>query len=148
MGRNRSIIKAVLAILILTLIAWYGYFEARAFLRGPVLDIQEPENGSRVTSDIIDIKGTAHNISQITLNGRAIYITKEGVFNEKLVLMPGYNIITLEAANRFNKETRETLTLIYAPLTKRLPYMQNATSSATTSIQAATSSAESSSLLQ
>lgn len=100
---------------LLLLILGYSAFEARKILTGPDLQITSPTvNGSHVTYDpYIHVAGIAKNIKEITLNGKSIYIDEAGNFKEKFLLISGYNIIQLEAKDKFNKQTREVIELTY-----------------------------------
>ena len=47
------------------------------------------------------------------MNDRQMFTDEEGEFSEKLLLSYGYNIITVKAKDRFGRETKKTLELIY-----------------------------------
>ncbi len=93
-------------------IGGYSLYEARNIIRGPILEIFEPTDGSAIENPLIEIKGMAQNISSISINDRAITVDKEGVFNEKLLLSPGYNIIKLSAEDKFGRHTEKMLELV------------------------------------
>lgn len=95
------------------LIFGYAYFQMHNLLTGPVITIESPSNGSVFPTAQTKILGATQNIASITLNGRQIFINEAGAFEEKLILSPGYNIITLHAEDKFGRETIETLELIY-----------------------------------
>jgi predicted ATPase len=80
---------------------------------GPVISISEPSNGATLTSSLIEVLGTTKNISSINLNDRQIFINESGAFEEKLLLSPGYNIITFRAEDRFGRKTQKVLELVY-----------------------------------
>jgi hypothetical protein len=91
----------------------YTYFQSIAFLRGPILSVEFPQNGATLEESLVTVVGSASYITKLSLNGRPIFIDEDGRFSEKLLLMYGYNIITLEANDRFDRTTRETLELVY-----------------------------------
>lgn len=99
---------------------FYGYFQSREFLLGPRLYVLEPKNGSVVGEPAVTISGTARNVSRISLNDNQIFTDRNGVFREKLLLLPGYNILTLKAEDRFGKKTKKILELDYNPPTKEV----------------------------
>lgn len=78
-----------------------------------MVSITAPLNGSSVNSSFIEIEGKALNISYITLNDRQIFTNEEGIFKEKLLLSYGYNVITISAKDRFGRNTKEILEIIY-----------------------------------
>ena len=99
----------------------YVYLQSREYLRGPVLTIEEPLNGSMSTTSLVALLGRAHNISFLTLNGRQIFTDEQGRFKESLLLQDGYNIMTLEAKDRFGHSVEKRLELVYKPEAQQVP---------------------------
>ncbi len=106
-------IKAIIFSLLIVSILGYTYFQMRDLVTGPVITVTSPENGAVFGTAPVDIVGSTRNISEITLNDRDIFISEDGVFSEKLLLSPGYNIITLQAEDRFGRTTQKILELTY-----------------------------------
>lgn len=94
------------------IIVGYSLFQAQKILRGPVIDIYTPENGATYNQALIEIDGRARNISYLNLNDRPIFTDKDGYFKEKLLLSPGYNIIKLDAMDKFKKYTEKIIQVI------------------------------------
>lgn len=80
---------------------------------GPQIIIKSPENGLSFTTPFIEIVGEAKNTSFISMNGRTIYINEKDEFREKLLLPPGTSIIKIDARDRFERSTEETLWYTY-----------------------------------
>jgi hypothetical protein len=97
--------------LLLICAALYGLFEARRFLTGPVLTIESPLPGSHISS-VLTVRGTAQNISFITLNGRQIYVDDAGKFEETLTPAKGYTVLTVEVRDRFGRTDQEALPVV------------------------------------
>ena len=110
---KRATIKNLVFVFLIFSILGYTYFQTRNLIAGPVITISNPENGSTRSSSRIEIHGSTKNISHITLNNRQIFIDESGAFTEKVLLSPGYNIITLEAEDKFGRKTKEILELVY-----------------------------------
>ena len=91
----------------------YIFFEFRNLLTGPTLQISYPKNGAPVEEPLIIVGGQAENVSYIYINGRQIFVDDQGRFAERLLLAPGYNIITAKAVDRFGKEKEYGLELVY-----------------------------------
>mgnify|MGYP000179512293 CR=1 FL=1 len=106
-------LKIVGIILFVVAIFGYAFFQARNIITGPTIKISSPENGSSLEESLVGIKGVAKNISRISMNGSQIFTDDKGIFSEKLLLSYGYNIITIKAKDRFGRDTKETLELIY-----------------------------------
>jgi len=105
-------LKIVALILVAVGIGAYVFFQGYDLIRGPVLEVYTPSNGSSFEESLIEITGVAKNISFIYLNNNQIFVDSKGNFNQKLLLLPGYNIITLRATDKFSREVRRELHLI------------------------------------
>jgi hypothetical protein len=114
--RTRNIhlfIRSVIILIAGGVIFGYAYFRAEPYLNGPQVTVAEPQNGITVHESPISITGTVERISSLHLNGQKIFIDKDGVFNETVHLHSGYNIITVEAIDRFDKRIKKQLQIIY-----------------------------------
>lgn len=98
--------------ILVVVVLGYGWFRARDFIAGPVIEIASPQNGATVSEPLVEIQGAAKNISEITLNGRKIFTDKEGDWSEKVLLHPGLNTIILAASDRFDRKTEQKLELV------------------------------------
>lgn len=107
---NRAF-KKIGFILLLIIIVFYSYFQARKILSGPKIDITSPQNGATLYEPLATIEGVAKNINSIKMNDGPIFIDRDGAFSEKLVLYEGYNIIKFEAKDRFGKSFTKLLEL-------------------------------------
>jgi len=109
----KSLIKIIVIIIVVTIVASYSYYQFKDLLNGPQIEIFYPENGITLSDPLLEISGKVKNISKITLNDRNIFITEEGNFKEDLLLLYGYNIIEIEAQDRFGKIKKEVLEVVY-----------------------------------
>lgn len=109
--RKKLIIFGTLSLLIIILI--YAFFNARLLLAGPQIIIKSPENGLTFDTPFIELVGEARNTSFISMNGNTIYVNEEGEFREQLLLPPGTSIIKIDARDRFERSTEETLWYTY-----------------------------------
>jgi hypothetical protein len=108
-----SYIKFAGIVFFVVIIFGYAFFQARNIVLGPVVEITKPLNGASVENSLIEVEGFVKNISHISMNGRQIFTDDKGLFGEKLLLSYGYNIITITARDRFDREVEEKLELIY-----------------------------------
>lgn len=111
----KLIIGMTLAALVSVGLLVYAYLQSRDFLRGPVITITEPRNGSVATSSFITLSGKARNVAFLTLNSRQIFTDERGNFSESLLLPEGYSIMTIEAKDRFGHVAQKRLELVYKP---------------------------------
>ncbi len=113
MNRNAvSILRISLISLLVLVIVGYSLFQAQKLISGPIIDIYSPQNGTTFSQTLIEISGRAQNVSYLNLDDRPIYTDKDGYFKEKLLLSPGYNIIKIDARDKFKKYTEKRLELI------------------------------------
>lgn len=94
----------------------YSGFQAQKIIRGPVITLTSPLNGATYTTPLVEIKGVAKNISELSLNNRPLYTDKSGNFSDTLLLIPGYNIIKLDASDKFGSQTEKKIEIIYKEL--------------------------------
>lgn len=103
-------------ILLGVLIVGYSIFQAQKILGGPKITVLSPINGATYTTALIEIKGIAKNTSTLLLNDRPLYTDKAGNFSDTLLPTEGYNIIKLEAKDKFGSETKKMIEIIYKEL--------------------------------
>ena len=106
-------IKVVGFFILIAGILGYAYYQTHNLIMGPIVTIETPENGITFSSPVAEITGGTKNISEITINDRHIFVDESGTFKEKLLLSPGYNIITLQAKDKFGRTATRVLELVY-----------------------------------
>lgn len=96
---RRKLIGTGGVVLLLLLIA-YSAYQARAYLAGPALTIEHTGQ----TGTLLEISGTAQRVAFLSLQGRQIFTDERGVWQETILLLPGYNIVSLAATDRFGRK--------------------------------------------
>lgn len=91
----------------------YALFEARGLIFGPRISI--PMEIARVEDPVVEIAGKAERIASLAMNGQPIPVTEDGDFAQTYVLAPGYNRITLDAADKYGRTSRKVIEIVYAP---------------------------------
>ena len=91
----------------------YGFYKATGFLAGPDIVMEYPKSGQTVLQSYNTAKGKAVNISSLRVNGRQIFTDEEGNFETSLLLAEGYNIIEVKANDKFNREIRKLIEVVY-----------------------------------
>jgi hypothetical protein len=92
---------------------FYGYYQSRQIIAGPLIVIKAPANYSTATSSLIRVSGQVLRAKELRLDGRAIFVDLSGNFDEKLLLADGYNIILLAAKDAEGHEANKTLELVW-----------------------------------
>ena len=110
----RSILKVVLTVIAIGLFATYLTFQARFLIAGPQLTLDK-EPSVNNTTRVVELAGTASNITHLWLNDRPIFTDEKGHFKEDLVLENGYTITTLRAKDRYGRETEIVRSFVYKP---------------------------------
>ncbi|MAZ67434.1 hypothetical protein CL652_01540 [bacterium] len=100
--------------LFVAIVLVYAYFEAQNMLYGPQI-ILNADEAVTVQEELIEISGTAKNVVEITLSGRPVFIDDSGVFVEKLLLAEGVNRFIFQARDKFGREERKVLEVVYQP---------------------------------
>lgn len=108
-------IKPRIALLITfsILLTLYSIFQARFLILGPRIQITSPREGHPVENPLVMLEGRAQNVSWISLNDRQIFTDEKGKWSEKLIVSRGLSIMTLQARDRFGREIRKSLRIIY-----------------------------------
>ena len=112
-GEIKKLLKVSIIALVSLIVISYAIFASHDFIVGPYLVVSEPVNGSTFSEPKINIIGVTKRIQDISLNGRSITIDEEGNFKETTILAPGYNIFTLIAKDKFERQEEYRLELIY-----------------------------------
>lgn len=107
--RIKRFIRVWIIIIVAIALLGYASFQAKNFVKGPTISVDYPKNGETVSETLLIVTGTAKNLSFITLNGNKIFTDEAGVFKEKILLSPGYNIVTIWAQDRFGRTTEKQL---------------------------------------
>lgn len=110
--RNVTILRKVLLFLLFFIIASYSLFQAQKLIKGPQINVFSPLNGATYKQTLIEVEGTAKNVAYLNMNDKQIYTDKNGYFKEKILLSPGYNIIKLDARDKFKKYAEKRLEII------------------------------------
>lgn len=108
--------KIFLSIAVLCLVG-YAFFNSRFLLQGPEIvlaNVGPDSNVIHTTTKDFSLQGKVTHSSFITVNNRPIMVDEAGNFNEKLLLSNGVSIIDIYARDKFGKETREKIDVVYA----------------------------------
>lgn len=96
--------------LLFVLIGIFTYMKMDFIWRG--VKITASVDKSEV-SRLVKISGKAKNATYISLNGREIFIDKEGNFSENIALLPGLSVVTISAEDKFGHFDEKKLQVMY-----------------------------------
>ncbi len=89
----------------------YGVFKALPYLSGPEVIITSPKDGDHVGTTTFVMTGKAIRARELYLSGKSVTVDPEGNFKETFVSYTPYTILTIEAVDRHNKRSLQTLTV-------------------------------------
>lgn len=98
-------LRIFFSIIVVALIVAYALFQARHLITGPIITLTDPLPAV-ISTSTITVRGRAENIVSLSLNGRPIFTTDEGTFEEAVTLVEGYTILTIEARDRYGNAER------------------------------------------
>ncbi len=107
-------IKPKYGLLIIVFVSFIAYFlyQARIFLTGPQVWIENPKDGQTISDPLVIVEGRSKNISRISLNDRQIFTDENGRWSEKLLVSPGLSIMTIKAQNRLGREIQKSIRVV------------------------------------
>ena len=111
-SKERRIIKGIVFGLVILVVVLFSIFQSKNLIAGPRIEIISPLNGQTVEESLVKVTGKTKNISEIKLSGKNIFVDENGLFEEKVLLSYGYNVVIIEARDRFNRKTKEELQLV------------------------------------
>lgn len=120
--KNKSIkwwVGTVSCIVLFVFIGSFAYLKMDFLMKGVQIVAKVHKNDG---SSIVEIKGNAKNATYLTLNGREIYIDKDGSFTEPVALLPGLSILTINAEDKFGKTSEKKIELMYQENTGAFAY--------------------------
>lgn len=108
-------------------IIFYSVMKMLPILRGVELSINGIADGQKVTTDKLALAGTALHAKHLLINGREILINEKSEFSEDVFLSPGYNIVSVNAEDRFDKKLTKSYRVLYEPLAENSSLANNIT---------------------
>ena len=107
---TKTNIKTALVITLFIVIGLVAFFKMKDLFRGVNLRVSGIPEG-RTSAPLLHISGKAKNATYVAINNRPIYIEPNGNYAESLLLLPGYNIITVQARDKFNNQSEKVYQL-------------------------------------
>jgi hypothetical protein len=110
--KNKNIkwwIGIMSCVALFAIIIFFGYEKMSFIFNGIKIEaVLEQKDGSSLSV----VSGNASKATYITLNGREIFIDKEGNFSELIAMLPGFSIVTLEAKDKFGKTAEKKFQIV------------------------------------
>lgn len=100
----------IFCFLLFAFIGVFAYSKMEFLIKGVHIEAQVKINENSALAEVV---GRCPKATYISLNGREIFIDKEGVFSEQISLLPGYQIVTLNAKDKFGKTNEKKIPLYF-----------------------------------
>ncbi len=111
--KNKNIkwwLGAMSCLMLFVVIVGFAFMKMDFLLKGVQISASIDRNGN---SSVILIKGNAKKAIYLTLNGREIFIDRDGDFTESVALLPGLSVVTLAAEDKFGKSSEKKFEVMY-----------------------------------
>lgn len=96
--------------MLFAIIGVFAYMKMSFLVKGIQIEARIEKSD---TTSIAKVIGKAQNATYISLNGREIFIDKDGNFSETIALIPGFSVITIDAKDKFGKSKEKKFQLVY-----------------------------------
>ena len=111
-----GIISCVMLFVVITI---FSYEKMCFVFRGVKI---EASIAKKNDSSLATVSGKASKATYISLNGREIFIDKDGNFSELIAVLPGFSIVTLDAHDKFGKTASKKFELVVEENAKAIAF--------------------------
>ncbi|MEK7588654.1 MAG: hypothetical protein AAB438_02435 [Patescibacteria group bacterium] len=108
----KKTLRIVLLISLFLFIIVFAFFKSRDLIFGVKITNVSIVDGSKTNEKLLHVTGNAKHAAILTLNGREISLNKQGDFDETIALFPGYNVISINAKDKFGSVDEKNYKLI------------------------------------
>lgn len=108
---TRTILRTILGIVGVFVFVFIGS-KLYPIVHGPKISISTLTNGAILKDPMVRISGVASFTRELIVNGESFALSPNGTFDEKLLLNPGYNLITVQGIDRYGKANNQTYAVI------------------------------------
>jgi len=120
--KNKNIkwwVGIISCVTLFSIIMVFGYEKMCFVWKGVKIEaVIEQKNDSSLTM----ISGNASKAIYLALNGREIFIDKNGNFSESIVFLPGFSVVTLDARDKFGKTAKKKFEVVYEESAKAIAF--------------------------
>ena len=108
-SRFARIVRMAATVLAVLVVVSYAGYRSLPYIRGPVIHVYQPLNGSSISSTTVTIIGKADRTNSLSLNDDPIQVDEAGNFKQSIIVFPGLNILSLDATDQFKRESHTEL---------------------------------------
>lgn len=100
-----NVVLAFFISFVVVIFLFYLFNEYRIYKSAPQIIISAPEEFEIIPDKTVEIKGRTQPEIILSINDQKVEINNDGSFSQEITLLPGTNIITVRATNKFGKTT-------------------------------------------
>ena len=108
----KKIVKIAGLSIFFILIIVYAFFRSKDLILGVKIRNVNITDVETVKSNTLEITGVAKNATFLSLDDREVSVDQLGNFDETIALLPGYNIISIKAKDKFGHTDEKDYKLI------------------------------------
>ncbi|MBI5139236.1 hypothetical protein HZA26_01355 [Candidatus Nomurabacteria bacterium] len=108
----KKILKITALSVFFIFIIIYAFYRSSSLIFGVEIKNVNISDGAKFTSASLEITGVAKGAIKLTLNDREISIDGAGNFRDEVVLLSGYNVISIRAIDKFGYVDEKNYKLI------------------------------------
>lgn len=109
----KKFVRTLGFVLLFAVIIGYGVWKSRDILFGIKLTVTGIQNGMETSEPLLSFSGTAKHVSNLAVNGQTIAAAEDGSWQDTIALLPGYNVITVTATDKFDRTIRKAYQVFY-----------------------------------
>jgi len=113
-GSYRPIFLVFIVSLVVAVVGFYLFIQARHLVLAPPVKIFSPEVDLKTTEEWVIVEGVTDKASELFINDQRIEISAAGTFEQRVNLILGKNLIEVRVKSEYDKErvvTREVIRL-------------------------------------
>jgi cytoskeletal protein RodZ len=97
------IVKFVLIGCAILALTFYLGSQIRSIIKAPILVVYAPVDGLSTRDATIAVSGQSETSARVSINGLPVLLSRDGLFEQKIVLKRGVNVLTIESNKRYSK---------------------------------------------
>ncbi len=101
--------------LLFLVVAGFLFFQYRAAIFDPRINIDYPKEGQTVNSLIIEVKGKTDPSATLLIDNKQVPIEADGTFSKEISVFPGNSAVSFKVENKFGRVTTQTRKILVKP---------------------------------
>lgn len=101
--------RTLLIFAIASVVFFYLVYQFSFLFFGPQLTVLAPLEGSRFTTNVVEVSGKTDPYATVTINNEEVYVDLSGRFRKTMYIYSGDAKIHISAKNRYGKETKKVI---------------------------------------